>query len=163
MQGEGASPLFFGRECLDALSASASESPRRRKNLNFHAELSHPAQRLLNAVEPDSYIRPHRHPDPLRDETFVVVRGRFGLVLFEPSGEVSHTALLQEDGDLFGAHVPGNTYHSLVALEPRSVFFEAKAGPYLALTDKDFAPWSPREGDAAVPAFLETLRRLFPR
>ena len=82
-------PLLFGKECLDALSAAAAESPRRRKNFNFHAALSHPAERLLNAVEPDSYIRPHRHAQPLRDETFIAVRGAFGLVLFDESGAIS--------------------------------------------------------------------------
>jgi cupin fold WbuC family metalloprotein len=154
-------PLFFGRACLDALSRSAGSSSRRRKNLNFHAEATHPAQRLLNAVEPDSYIRPHRHRDPLKDETFVVLRGAFGLVLFDAHGGVSHSAVIRADGDLIGAHVPGGTYHCLVSLECGSIFFEAKAGPYVAATDKDFAEWSPPEDDARAPDFLEMLRRLF--
>jgi cupin fold WbuC family metalloprotein len=154
-------PVLFGRASLDTLTAAASASPRKRKNLNFHVELSDPAQRLLNAVEPDSYIRPHRHRDPLRDETFVVVRGAFGLVLFDEAGAVSQTALLRAHGDLIGAHVPPNAFHSLVSLETGSIFFEAKAGPYVALSDKDFAPWAPPEGHPNVPAFLAKMRALF--
>lgn len=154
-------PVFFGREALDDLSRTAAASPRRRKNLNFHADLAHPAQRLLNAVEPDSYIRPHRHSDGLRDETFVVVRGRFGLVLFDDTGAVTDTALLHAGGEVIGAHVPCGTFHTLVSLEPGGVFFEAKAGPYEALTDKDFGAWAPREGEPGVPAYLEALRALF--
>ena len=161
MPHSGSAPVFFGKAVLDELSACAAASSRRRQNLNFHAELTHPAQRLLNAVEPDSYIRPHRHPDPLRDETFVAVRGAFGLVLFDEAGGVAQTALIRAGGDPIGAHVPGHTYHSLVSLEPGSIFFEAKAGPYVPLTDKDFGPWSPPEGDAGVPAYLESLRALF--
>lgn len=64
-------------------------------------------------------------------------------------------------GDLIGAHVPGATCHTLVALEPSSIFFEAKAGPYEPLTDKDFGSWAPKEGDAGVPAYLDSLKALF--
>jgi hypothetical protein len=70
--------------------------------------------------------------------------------------------VIRAAGDLIGAHVPGGTYHSLVSLESGSIFFEAKAGPYVPTTDKDFAAWSPPEGHPGVPAFLQTLRALFP-
>ena len=158
--GKGSAQIF-GRDCLDALTASAIATPRRRQNLNFHSAADHPAQRLLNAVEPDSYICPHRHPDPRRDETFVVLRGAFGLVCFDEAGAVTQTAILRASGELSGAHVPGGTYHALVSLEPGSIFFEAKAGPYEPLTDKDFGNWAPREGHPDVPAYLESLRALF--
>ena len=117
---------FFGRDCLDALAARAAASPRRRMNLNFHETPSHPANRMLNAMEPDSYVRPHRHSAPDKDETFVVVKGAFGVVLFDEAGNVSHIALLRAGGDLLGAHLPAGVFHSIVALEPASVFFEVK-------------------------------------
>ena len=161
MDRPASAPVFIRRECLDALSSTARESPRRRKNLNFHAELSHPAQRLLNAVEPGSYIRPHRHSHPDRDETFVVVRGALGLVIFDDSGRVTHSVVLRANGDTVGGHVPSGTFHTLVSLEPGSIFFEAKAGPYEAITDKDFGPWSPPEGHPDVAAYLGKLEALF--
>ncbi len=46
---------------LRALSAEAATSPRRRKNLNLHETLDDPIQRLCNAFEPGTYLRPHRH------------------------------------------------------------------------------------------------------
>src|SRR4051794_11085769 len=99
------SHYFFGRDCLDALSERAAASPRRRMNLNFHDTPSHPANRMLNAMEPDSYVRPHRHSASDKDETFVVVQGAFGVVLFDEHGGISHTALLRAGGDLIGAHL----------------------------------------------------------
>jgi cupin fold WbuC family metalloprotein len=155
------SPLFFGRECLDALSERAAQSPRRRTNLDFHDTPAHPANRMLNAMEPDSYVRPHRHCAAFKDETFVVVKGAFGVVLFDERGGVARTALLRAGGDLIGAHVPTGTYHSIVALEPASVFFEVKAGPYDPSAAKDFAPWAPEEGSAEAPDYLRKLRGLF--
>ncbi len=57
-----------------------------RKNYNFHRNEADVSNRLLNAIEPGSYVVLHRHLDATKDETFVVLRGRFGLVLFDESG-----------------------------------------------------------------------------
>ena len=154
-------PRFFGRECLDALSERAAASPRRRMNLNFHDTPAHPANRMFNAMEPDSYIQPHRHSAAFKDETFIVVKGAVGMVLFDEHGNVSQTALLRANGDLIGAHVPAGVFHSVLALEPGSIFFEVKAGPYDPATAKDSAPWAPEEGAAEAPAYLSKLKALF--
>ncbi|HNH35631.1 MAG TPA: WbuC family cupin fold metalloprotein, partial [Rhodocyclaceae bacterium] len=45
---------------LDAVSNEAKASPRQRKNRNFHPTDNHPGHRLLNAIEPGSYVAPHR-------------------------------------------------------------------------------------------------------
>jgi hypothetical protein len=37
------------------------------------------------------------------------------------------------------------------------VCYEVKPGPYSAASDKDFAPWAPREGDPTAKAYLEML------
>jgi cupin fold WbuC family metalloprotein len=146
---------------LGRVTEQARASPRRRRNYNFHAEESHPANRLLNAIEPGSYVQPHRHLDPAKDETFVVVRGRFGLVLFDEVGNVTQAIVLAAGGEIVGANVPFGTYHTLISLEPGSVFFEAKAGPFRAIDEKERAPWAPAEGDLRVAEYLGRLERLF--
>jgi cupin fold WbuC family metalloprotein len=153
--------IFFGRDAFDALTANARETPRLRKNRDFHDGPAHPAQRFLNAVEPDSYVRPHRHREPYKEETFVVLRGAFGLVLFDDSGNVTERALLRLGSELVGAHVPAGVFHALVALEPGSIFFEVKAGPYDVRTDKEWGAWAPAEGDPEAARYLERLRALF--
>ena len=70
-------------------------------------------------------------------------------------------AVIRAGGDFVGAHVPSGVYHTVVSLERGSIFFEAKAGPYEVLTDKDFAPWSPPERNPDAAAYLEKLRALF--
>jgi hypothetical protein len=42
-------------------------------------------------------------------------------------------------------------------LSEHVVCFEVGPGPYSAATDKDFAPWAPREGDAGAAAYLDAL------
>lgn len=146
---------------LDETSEAARTSPRRRKNHNFHVSEAEVSNRLLNAVEPGSYIQPHRHCDPNKDETVVVVRGRFGLVLFDETGDVVRTIVLAAGADVVGANIPHGTYHTLVSLQPGSVFFEAKAGPYSPITDAERAPWAPPEGEPSAVEYLARLERLF--
>ena len=57
--------------------------------------------------------------------------------------------------------VAHGTWHTLVSLEPGSVLFEAKGGPYAPLLQEERARWAPAEGGRDAPAYLERLRRLF--
>ena len=41
--------------------AEAQDSNRKRKNFNFHKTFDDPINRMLNAIEPGSYIQPHKH------------------------------------------------------------------------------------------------------
>lgn len=137
---------------LDALAAAAAAAPRRRANLNLHPELADPVQRMFNCFQPGTYVRPHHH-DPGRWELFVALRGRLGILTFEPSAAVSRRAVLAPRGTA-AAEIPGGVDHTVVALEPDTLALEIKPGPFRPLTDKDFAPWSPREGDPAVAPLL---------
>ena len=76
---------------LDKVCAAARTSPRRRKNRNFHPADDYPAHRPLNAIHPDFCIAPHRHLDPDKDETFVVLRGLPGLLVLDDAGGVVQT------------------------------------------------------------------------
>lgn len=147
------------RQLLDRLSAEAGQNLRLRKNWNIHPRDDFPAHRLLNAMEPASYIRPHRHLDPLKDETFVIVRGRLGILIFADDGRVRETLLLDAGGENLGADIPAGVFHTAVSLVPGTIFFEAKAGPYLPLGEAEKAPWSPDDGSDEVAAYLETLKR----
>ena len=143
---------------LDELCAAAAASPRRRKNRNFHPYDDHPGHRLLNALQADSYIPPHRHLDPNKDETYVVLRGQLGLIIFDDAGTPVKTARLGAGSAAIGVDIPHGTWHTAVALEADTVFLEAKAGPYLPLTDAERAPWAPAENSAAAASYLESLK-----
>lgn len=142
---------------LDELCAVAATSPRRRKNHNFHPVDDHPAHRLLNAMQPDSYITPHRHLDPNKDETFVVLRGLLGLLVFDDAGNVAKAVKIGADCAAIGVDIPHGTWHTAIALLPNTVFLEAKAGPYLPFTAAEYAPWAPTEDSPKAAAYLAKL------
>ena len=151
---------FVDDVLLDAVSERARTAPRRRMNHNLHRD-DDPVHRLLNAIEPESYVPPHRHLDPRKLETIVVLRGRFGLVLFDENGTVERTVVLGDEAGAHAVEIPVGRYHSIVSLAPGSVFFETKAGPYVALSPAERAAWAPAEGEPGAGAYLESMRAHF--
>lgn len=149
------------RELIAQVSAEARQNPRLRKNRNFHPSDQSRCHRLLNAIEPGSYIRVHRHRDPEKSEAFVIMSGRLGIVTFTDDGEVDETVLLSQAGGNLAADIPQGIYHTALALESGTVFYETKAGPYRLLGEDEKAPWAPEETDPQAAAFLQQLRRLF--
>ena len=152
---------LIDQDLLDQVSTQARASPRHRKNYNFHVSETDSSNRLLNAIEPDSYIQPHRHRDAAKDESLVVVRGRVGIVFFDTHGAVTSKAVLTPAGEAVGVNIPHGVYHTLLALAPGSVFFEAKGGPYAPLPPEERAPWAPAEGDPLAASYLAQWRKLF--
>ena len=148
-------------DLLRRLSEQARVSPRLRKNHNIHRCDESRCHRLLNAIEPASYVRPHRHLDPEKDEAFILMGGKLGVVTFSDDGAVAETVLLSHESGNLAADIPSGIYHTAVSLEPDTVFFEAKAGPYLPLSDAEKAVWAPVDDEPAVTAYLERLRGLF--
>ncbi len=153
--------MLITRSLLSELSTAAGQSPRLRKNRNFHAVDSAPAHRLLNALEPESYVRPHRHLDSAKDETMIVVRGKFGLVIFNHDGSVDSATAIEPAGEVIGVDIPHGTFHMILGLAPGSIFFEAKAGPYVPLAEAELASWAPAEGSTGAGPYLDRMRMLF--
>ena len=124
---------------LDALSQQAQESPRRRANLNLHGELSDPIQRLAIAMEPDTYVRPHRHPHTW--ELLYPLSGRFVVLHFDDAGVVTARSVLGEEAAVL--ETPASGWHAVLSLDIGGVIFEVKHGPYQPIAEADYAPWSP--------------------
>ena len=151
---------FIDQALLAGLSAAAGQAPRRRVHRNFHPDDAYPAHRLLVAIEPGSYVPPHRHLNPAKDETLLVLRGSLGVVFFDERGVVERSAVLRAGGDALGVDVPHGVFHSVLALEPGTVIFEAKAGPYVPIAPEERAAWAPAEGDLGVADYLASLREI---
>lgn len=147
----------FDAAFLDHLCAEAAATPRRRKNFNLHATPDYPCQRFFNALCADTYVQPHRHADPSKEESLILLRGRLGAVIFDETGSVLSTRVLSPGTT---ADVPSNTFHTWIALEDGTVFFETKAGPYRPITPAEQAPFAPPEGDPRVPEYLAWLKSL---
>ena len=148
---------------FDQVAGVARQHPRLRKNHNLHQE-SDLVQRFLNVLQPGTYVRPHRHVRAEAGtgfECFLVMQRAIGLLLFDAEGRLLQQERLDARGSLRGVELAENQFHSLVALEPDTVMFELKQGPYLPTADKDFLSSFPQEGDPDAAQQEQNWRGLF--
>lgn len=142
---------------LNNLSSEAVNSARKRKNLNYHEELSDTLQRMLNAMEPGTYVQPHKHENPDKREAFILLKGRIAVITFDDEGIITDSIILDNNIGNFGVEIPEKVWHTLVVLEKGSVVYEVKDGPYTPINDKNFAPWAPREGEPGCKDYINSL------
>lgn len=120
---------IIDKELLDEVSRQAKQSDRLRKNYNFHESLEDKCHRMLNAVEPGTLVPIHRHPT--KDESFVILRGKVRSTTYNDDGSVIESVVLCHENGVYGVDIPKNVWHRLEAMEPDSVIFECKEGPFV--------------------------------
>ena len=134
----------------------AKQSPRKRKNYNYHKVPAENPHRFLNAMVKGTYCQPHRHINPPKHEAFVILKGRVKFFLFDDAGKIAHSEILNADGPVYGIDVAPGVWHTLAVLSPVAVCYEVKPGPYDA-DEKGFASWAPAEGERGADSYLESL------
>jgi len=142
---------------MEGARQDARSSPRHRAIVRFH-DHDEAVQRMLNAVEPESYVRPHRHRSPDKTEVFVALSGRACVCRWNDAGELRETLEIAAAGPRRGAEIPPGVWHSVVSLEAGTVLYEVIEGPFSEATHKQYAAWAPEEGSEAGRQFHETLR-----
>jgi cupin fold WbuC family metalloprotein len=138
---------------MEDASKEARASERKRSNYNFHTSYNDPIQRFLNAVEPDTYLRPHKHDNQDKTEIFLILKGRILILEFDDNGEILDHIILDSEGGNKGVEIPYNIWHSFISLQESSVLYEIKEGPFIQETGKIFANWSPEEGTKEAHGF----------
>ena len=140
---------------LDSLTKHAQGSPRKRSHFNLHPKLDDPIQRLCVAIEPETYIRPHRHASPETAEVFLMLRGSAIILFFDDAGRITERITVSAGGPVSAVEIPAAAWHTIASLESGTVFFEVKQGPYVQPTEKNVAAWAPAEGKASTGAFVD--------
>lgn len=152
---------IFSPSDMDTLTQRAKDSLRLRQYSNIHNSFEEPCQRLFNAIEPSSYIRPHKHSIDRRDELLIAIRGIFACIIFTDNGLVSQVVYFGSEKygtDMsLGVEVGADTWHTILALKSGSVLLEVKEGPFDFSSAKEFACWSPQEGSQGVSDFIQDL------
>jgi cupin fold WbuC family metalloprotein len=139
-----------------ALIERARQSPRLRTNHNFHSSMEDNPHRFLNVMIRGTSIAPHRHRDPPKSESFIVLKGVLAFFTFDDAGQVTGT---HSWGDTHVASIscrclgPGFTSKQTTCSDSTAMVCQ-----YSAATDNDFAPRGlPREGESAAGAYLHRL------
>ena len=121
--------MVIDKNLLDGVSEQAKKSPRLRMNYNFHQSLDEKCHRFLNAVEPGTEVPIHKHPT--KDETFVILRGKVRMSTHNDDGSIIDNVVLCPEEGRYGVTIPKGVWHTIEAIEPYSVIFECKEGPFV--------------------------------
>ncbi len=148
---------FLDSALLSELSLQAAAAQRLRQHYPLHDSLDEVCQRMLIAIEPGSYVRPHRHLLDPKPECLIGLRGRMALITFDDAGEVQCLQPFGLTEKLLGVDIPAGIWHTVVCFESGSVFFETKPGPYRRNAPGDLAPWAPEEWSPLAPSYLKVL------
>ncbi len=142
---------------LNKLFLNAEISPRLRTMHCFHEYPEDTLQRMINVMKRGSYIRPHRHVSPLKREIFVILSGRAACFEFDTLGNITQTYILDPLQGRFAVEITEKSFHTITSLSEFTAVFELKDGPYVPISDKDFAPWAPEENMPEVEKYLNNL------
>lgn len=132
-------------------SAAAAASPRLRAHRNLHPELADPVQRLAIAMEPGTYVRPHRHPHTF--ELLLPLSGRFLVLHFDDDGKVLRREILGEECRVL--ETEAGVWHAVLSLDPGGIIFEVKQGAYQPVTEQDSMAWAPAEGEKGCAELMK--------
>ena len=135
---------------VDEVIRYSRTSPRKRVIKPFHKNPGDPLHRMLNALQPGTYVRPHRHLDPPKSEAWILLRGKVLFFTFHDDGRVKTSIELAAGTERFGVDLAPGIFHTILTLE-------VKNGPYAPETDKAVAPWAPAVGDDGVAAYVQSL------
>ena len=151
--------IHITHKLTNPLVREAANSERKRKNLNFHQNFTDRIHRMIHATNPETYVQPHKHENPDKMETFIVLKGRVLVIEFSEKGEIIDHIILDSAIGNYGVEISPGIWHTLITLESDSLVYEIKDGPWNPTDDKNFASWAPTEGDKVCKDYNDSLLR----
>ncbi len=128
--------MKISQELMDELTEQAKASPRLRMNYDLRNSSEDKSQRMLNAIEPGSYVPIHRHSKT--SETVVCLRGRLVEEYYDEKNRTcTETIELSSNGPIVALNIPIGQWHTVRVLESGTVIMEVKDGPYEPQSPED--------------------------
>jgi len=144
----------IGAEDIEVLRQAVRKTPKRRVRINAHPGSDDELHEMIIAIEPGSYIRPHKHPG--KSEAFHIIEGEVDIVVFSEAGEVERIVSLAAKGGRHPFYYRMSTphFHTLIIRSDLLVVHEITNGPFLP-TGTIYAAFAPEEGDTASAAVFQ--------
>ena len=139
--------MKIDNQLLDTLSAQAKANPRLRQSYDLRTTPNDNSQRMLNAIEPGTFMPIHRHRNT--SETMVMVRGKLIERFYDDNGNITDEFVMEPQSNLLNlsnnskpsvsvVQIEAGQWHSLEVLEEGTIIFEAKDGAYAPLQPSEF-------------------------
>ena len=128
--------MVINQSLLNQLTEQAKASPRLRMNFDLRNSEDDGSQRMLNAIEPGSPERIHRHQHT--SETVVCIRGRVVEEFYDELERICTDSIeLTPSGPNVAVNIPAGQWHSIRAVESGSVVLSCKDGKYEPMSEAD--------------------------
>lgn len=130
-------PVEISTKLLDCLEGKSLEA-----KLNARACLHKGPEAALHEMiicqRNDQAHPPKRHP--VRDKTFLVLRGKLMVSIFSEIGEVTKTWILEPESKnkVFAVRIPAGVFHCDFALTETAVHLETTQGPFSPRNDREY-------------------------
>jgi cupin fold WbuC family metalloprotein len=144
----------IGGEDIEMLRQAVRKTPKRRVRINAHPGSDDGLHEMIIAIEPGSYIRPHKHPG--KSEAFHIIEGQVDIVVFSEAGNIDRiVSLAAKGGDRpFYYRMSTSHFHTLIIRSDLLVVHEITNGPFVP-TSTVYADFAPEEGDVAEGAAFQ--------
>jgi cupin fold WbuC family metalloprotein len=149
----------IGQNELNTLKAAAKASVKRRARINAHPDAEDALHEMIIAIDPASYIRPHKHPG--KSEAFHIIEGEVDIIVFSDEGAIERIVLLGPPGSrrAFYYRMSAPFFHTLIIRSEILIVHEITNGPFRPQTAV-FADFAPDECELEkVAAYRADLRR----
>lgn len=138
--------VSIGCEEIEFLRREVVGNVKGRVRINLHPENTDSLHEMFIAIRPDSYIRPHKHPN--KSEAFHIVYGEVDIVIFEDDGRIREIVPLAAGSSTkaFYYRMSKPFFHTLLIRSDMLVVHEITNGPFI----KDstvFGSFAPNEED----------------
>lgn len=127
--------MTLSSRILDETSENAKTSERLRMNYNLHTSYEDKVQRMFNALEPGTNIPIARHPNS--SETLIMLRGKLRVLIYDDDKRIIEDVIISPNSENIGYHIPQGIWHKVESLEPGTVLFETREGPYVPVAEED--------------------------
>jgi cupin fold WbuC family metalloprotein len=149
----------LNREDIEWLKARAARTARQRIRICTHLDSDQLLHEMMIVHTRDTYVRPHKHLN--KSESFHVITGEAGVILFDESGAVCEAIRMGEyaSGNRFYYRLSESRYHTLLIRSEVLIFHEVTTGPFQR-QDTVFPAWAPEEGQVDLRReFLARVER----
>ena len=151
----------IGQKEIEYLRSELKGNVKGRVRINLHPDNTDNLHEMFIAIRPDSYIRPHKHPN--KSEAFHIVYGEVDIVIFKDCGSIQQIVPLAagSSSKAFYYRMSKPFFHTLMVKSDLLVVHEITNGPFES-HGTDFANFAPSE-DASLNNIVAWQKQLSDR
>tara|TARA_A100001015_G_C14551721_1_gene541835 strand:- start:68 stop:565 length:498 start_codon:yes stop_codon:yes gene_type:complete len=151
--------VFFDKKIIKKIKHMALRNEKKRARICIHKSLRNKTNEMIIALNKNSFIAPHIHPNG-KSESYFIMEGKMNVYVFNKLGKVQKIIKMgtYDSGRKFYYRMSKGFYHMPIAVDEWCIYHEVYSGPFIKKTDVYYPKWSPNENDSdGIKRFLKKI------